>query len=54
MICKGSSPHQKKTFNLQHVSRTEGDIQLEGANASAEEFDEGTVGFSVLYTVPFT
>jgi len=30
-----------------HVSRTEGDIQLEGANASAEEFDEGTESTSV-------
>ena len=25
-----------------HVSRTDGDVVLEGANASAEEFDEGT------------
>merc|ERR1711942_470610 len=25
-----------------HVSRTEGDVVLEGSNASAEEFDEGT------------
>ena len=26
----------------EHITRTEGDIQLEGANASAEEADEGT------------
>jgi len=25
-----------------HITRTEGDIELEGSNASAEEFDEGT------------
>nr|AGN29585.1 translationally-controlled tumor-like protein [Acartia pacifica] len=30
-----------------HVTRTEGDIQLEGANASAEEADEGTDSSSV-------
>ena len=27
---------------LQHISRTQDDIQLEGSNASAEEADEGT------------
>merc|ERR1712243_212234 len=30
-----------------HVTRTQEDIQLEGANASAEEFDEGTESTSV-------
>jgi len=30
-----------------HVTRTQEDIQLEGANASAEEFDEGTESSSV-------
>jgi len=30
-----------------HVTRTEGAIQLEGSNASAEEFDEGTESNSV-------
>merc|ERR1712087_171049 len=29
-----------------HITRTEGDIQLEGSNASAEEADEGTEGSS--------
>ena len=32
---------------FQHVTRTEGAIQLEGSNASAEEFDEGTESNSV-------
>merc|ERR550539_2386417 len=30
-----------------HITRTEGDIQLEGSNASAEEADEGTDAASV-------
>merc|ERR1711990_927913 len=30
-----------------HITRTEGDIQLEGSNASAEEADEGTDTASV-------
>jgi hypothetical protein len=27
---------------VQHITRAIGDVQLEGANASAEEADEGT------------
>ena len=30
------------SFHVQHISRTQDDIQLEGSNASAEEADEGT------------
>ena len=30
------------SFLVQHISRTQDDIQLEGSNASAEEADEGT------------
>jgi len=30
-----------------HITRTEGDVQLEGSNASAEEADEGTESNSV-------
>jgi Translationally controlled tumour protein len=31
-----------RIFVLQHITRAIGDVQLEGANASAEEADEGT------------
>ena len=30
------------SFHVQHISRTQDDIQLAGSNASAEEADEGT------------
>jgi hypothetical protein len=30
-----------KPPSVQHISRTLGDVQLDGANASAEEADEG-------------
>ena len=33
--------------SFQHITRTEGDIQLEGSNASAEEMDEGVESNSV-------
>ena len=32
---------------FQHITRTEGDVQLEGSNASAEEMDEGVDSNSV-------
>ena len=34
-------------YLFQHITRTEGEVQLEGSNASAEETDEGVDSNSV-------